>query len=148
MIQINDRSCPICSVYGPPRKLRQMRFSRSTRSLVALFTAALLLLCHGASAAQACVALFAPAGVEHSVPCHGVEGNEAPSMPSAVSMCDASAAVADPVKAPPFSIADLPLLTVLAVSHVSAPLGSIADTGVHAVCSSPPLTILHCRFVI
>src|SRR2546429_522413 len=76
--------------------MRGMRFSRSTRKIVALLAAVLLLLCQTAGAAYGC--LTSPAQ-EHDASavtalCHTAteDGESAPRQPAAASSCDASQA--------------------------------------------------------
>jgi hypothetical protein len=126
-----------------------MRLRRSSRSIVALITAVLLLLCQTAFAAQACGHDFVSTNPSTaSVPCHeGMdEGGSMPHTPAAASACDAPKAVAEAVKVPVFSITDFPALPI---AHESvAPVTRLSFTPlVRAACHSPPLTLLHCRFL-
>lgn len=115
--------------------------------VVAWIAGLLLVLCQTAFAGQACAADFARSGTTTAnAPCH--ESAEADSnIPShAASTCEAAKAVADPVKIPVFSISDVPAVIVA----IHAPIGmniSLAIQHVQAVCHSPPLTLLHCRFL-
>lgn len=123
--------------------------SRSSRSLIALITALLLLACQVAFAAEACASSMR--GMSESMaamPCHDAEGEHGSPVDQApaTSGCQAGKAVADPVKTPVFALADLPAMRVTYLERVVS--SSAARTvPAHVVCSSPPLTILHCRLL-
>ena len=128
-----------------------MALTRSSRSLVALVTAILLLLCQTAFAAQVCAHTLAPALPENSAaaPCHEVSGESTTPTQQlpASSVCEAANALPDAAKVPVFALADLPSIVV-----AYEPFAARADTTargqtVQAVCYSPPLSILHCRFL-
>jgi hypothetical protein len=131
--------------------MRAMTLSRSSRSVVALITAVLLLLCQAALAAQACGHMFVPQSPAAPVPCHeSMDG--AGSMqhtPAAVSDCDAPKAIAAAVKIPVFSVTDFPPLPLLLAYQDAEPVVRLSFTphAVPALCHSPPLNLLHCRFL-
>lgn len=128
-----------------------MRLTRSSRSTVALLTAILLLLCQTAFAANACAHSPAPASADATtnLPCHGADdsgnapGDEAP---GASGGCGVSKALADSAKIPVFASTDLPAV-IIAYPLADAAIVARAPARVSAVCASPPLTILHCRFI-
>ena len=131
--------------------MRAMALTRSTRSAVALVTAVLLLLCQIAFAAQACAHTSPPAPAEHpaAAPCHqspAESGAPAQHVP-APTACEVSKAVPDVAKVPVFALSDLPAIVVV-YEQLAMPARPVRgqDT-VHAVCYSPPLSILHCRFL-
>jgi hypothetical protein len=129
--------------------MRPMIRHRASRSLIALVTALLLLACQVAFAAEACAnSIGRTSENTAAMPCHDAadeRGSPAGQAP-AVSGCEASKAVADPVKVPVFALADLRavLVTYLQPIAVAAVTRALAP---QAVCSSPPLTILHCRLL-
>ena len=115
--------------------------------VVAWIAALLLVLCQTAFAAQACAADFArPGTTAASAPCHDAADTDSSVPAHAASACEATKAVADPVKLPAFSIADTPAI-IVAFHAPTAGNPSLAIQHVHAVCHSPPLTVLHCRFL-
>jgi hypothetical protein len=128
-----------------------MALTRASRSLVALVTAILLLLCQTAFAAQACAhaAVPAPAQSPAAAPCHDMSGGSTTptkQLPTATA-CEAAKALPDVAKVPVFALHDLPSVLV-----AYEPFAAQARLGVHAeaaqaVCYSPPLSILHCRFL-
>jgi hypothetical protein len=126
--------------------------TRSSRSLVALITALLLLMCQSAFAMQACVHTFVPATVDTiSAPCH--ETSEAPSAPekqpaAASASCEVANALPDAAaKVPVFALSDLAAVPVTYLQLPAPPRSARALQTVQAVCYSPPLSILHCRFL-
>jgi hypothetical protein len=127
-----------------------MRLSRSSRSAVAICAAVLLLLCQVAFAAQACAHDFASAAPAMAAPCHEAMGDAggASDSPGAASICEAAKAVADTSKLPIADITDFPALTVAQVG-ILTPRWSTSSPRptTTAVCHSPPLTLLHCRFL-
>jgi hypothetical protein len=125
--------------------------TRSTRSLVALITALLLLICQTAFATQACAHSFAPAPADSmSAPCHETSaesGTPEKQAPAASTGCAVANALTDVAKVPVFALSDLPAVLVTYLP-LPAPLRSTrALQTVQAVCYSPPLSILHCRFL-
>ncbi|MDB5863629.1 MAG: hypothetical protein JWO70_1435 [Betaproteobacteria bacterium] len=110
----------------------------------------LLLLCQVAFAAQACAHSFASAAPAMVAPCHEAMGDAggATDSPGAASICEASKAVADGSRLPIADITDFPALTVAQVD-ILTPRWSTSSPGptATAVCHSPPLTLLHCRFL-
>jgi hypothetical protein len=127
-----------------------MLLARKSRSVVALLTAVLLLLCQTAFAAQACAHQSARAeATAASPPCHEVaesHGSTAPHAPASVASCDLAKASADPAKVQVYAVTDLPpVLTTK--DQVVLGVSSPAQQVVHALCYSPPLSILHCRFL-
>jgi hypothetical protein len=131
--------------------MRVMRLTRSSRSTVALLTAILLLLCQTAFAANACAHGGVAASIEAmSAPCHTPEnGGSAPmhDAPDASGGCAVSQALADPAKIPVLAATDLPAVVVAYPLAADAAVHARAPARVAAVCASPPLTILHCRFL-
>lgn len=125
-----------------------MHLTRSNRALVAFFTALLLLLCQTAFAAQACAHGFASqaAGNELGAQCHD-RANDDPSGSSAATGCEASKALSEDVKVPAFAAVELPVFAVprADIGLVSQAFGPRIT---RAVCSSPPLNLLHCRFLV
>jgi hypothetical protein len=129
--------------------MNAMKLARPTRSVVALVTAIVLVLCQAVSAAQACAYPAQSARAEVS-PCH--EGHTpdlhgAPEAPAPHSACDTAKAYSESVKIPVLSIADLPVLAVVYGELPRLSLASDATQAAHAVCYSPPLTLLHCRLL-
>lgn len=129
--------------------MRRMVLSRSARSVIACVTALVLLLCQTAFAAQACVHPAAVAPVEHgaAAPCHdpagGAPANELP----APSACEAANAVPDAAKLPVLALSDL-RATPVVYEQLAAGAGSTRNAQMaQAVCHSPPLSVLHCRFL-
>jgi len=128
--------------------MRPMKLSRLSRTIVALGTATLLLLCQTAAFAQAC--LMSPtASAAAAMPCHTMseEAGDVSHQPGAPSVCDASKAVAEIAKVTVFALADIPVLVIATHDFVTR-LDSGIPRATQAVCSSPPLAVLHCRFLI
>ena len=124
-----------------------MRLNRRPRVLVAWLAALLLVMCQTAFAAQACAADLARSSTTTAVaPCHEAAEADSSIPLRAASACEATKAVADPAKIPVFGISDIPAV-VVAIYEPAAQAASLAPQHVHAVCYSPPLTILHCRFL-
>ena len=128
-----------------------MKLSRFSRTIVAIGTAALLLLCQTAALAQACLMAPAPQSKTSAaaMPCHTASdtAGDMSRLPAAPSVCDASKALSEIAKVPVFALADIPVFVI--ASHDVAPrLESGIPRAAHAVCSSPPLAVLHCRFLI
>jgi hypothetical protein len=129
--------------------MRGMRLSRPHRSAVSLVTAVLLLLCQAAFAAQACSAGFVAKQNTDIAPCHETIPNSSnvPDNPAAVSVCEASKAVAESAKHSMLAVTDLPALPVAYADFVPfAPKARPVQT-IAVVCHSPPLTALHCRYL-
>ena len=128
-----------------------MVLTRSSRSLVALVTAILLLLCQTAFAAQACAHSLAPATTDTaSAPCHEMPSNTgtpAKQAPAVASACDVAKAVADPTKLTVFAVTDLPAILLTYYYGAAPAMASLAPQTAQAVCYSPPLSILHCRLL-
>jgi len=123
--------------------------TRSTRSAVALVTALLLLFCQAAFAAQACAHTAVLAQPAETAPCHGTSehGNDgAPATPAA-NACDAGKAVGDAAKVQVLTLAELPVAAIAYGEVVPQRVRSVAPSCANAVCYSPPLSILHCRFL-
>ena len=128
--------------------MRAMTLSRKSRVSVAWLAALLLVMCQTAFAAQACAADFARTGTTTAVaPCHETAEADSHVPARAPSGCEAAQAVSDPVKIPVFDVSDITTVT-LAVYPPAVAVSSLATRHVQAVCYSPPLTILHCRFLI
>jgi hypothetical protein len=126
--------------------------TRSSRSLVALITALLLLMCQTAFAMRACAHTFVPATADTmSAPCHETsEGSSAPEKqaPAASASCEVANALPDAAaKVPVVAIGDLPAVAVTYLQLPAPPRSARALQTVQAVCYSPPLSILHCRFL-
>jgi hypothetical protein len=126
-----------------------MHLRRSTRAIIAVVTALLLLACQTAFAAQACAHGFASAESASATPCHDMAGEEStPSQQTGASSdCEAAKAVVEAVKLPAFSVADLPVVALLHYETAVVAQASSRRSTTQAVCSSPPLTLLHCRFL-
>lgn len=118
--------------------------------MVALLTAAFLLLCQTAFAAQACArSIFSELAAGSAAPCHDTayEGSTPAQEPGASSGCEISKAVAGAVKVPAFSMDALPVFALVHHESTVVRLRSSGRSTVNAVCSSPHLTLLHCRFL-
>ena len=130
--------------------MRAMRLPKSVRRAVALITAALLLLCQVAFAAQACANGIGSVGSAPAAqaPCHGVGAEDASGVPAATPSCEASNALADSAKLPIFDVTDWPAVAIARLIE-PYPLANLASApqAVNAVCHSPPLSILHCRLL-
>ena len=127
--------------------MRCMSLARSSRSVIALATALLLFLCQTAFALQAC-AHFVDAASSTSAgpPCHETANAAHTGVPLSAGACDTKA-VGDYAKVTVWTLADLPAIPVT-YSETDAPVASTgAPPVVHAVCYSPPLSILHCRLL-
>src|SRR5215208_6483019 len=123
--------------------------SRRSRSTIALVTAILLFLCQAAFAAQACAHRMSAASVESaSAPCHETADSADPPAKQAPvsSACEAAKAVPDAVKLPVVAVTDFPSLSVVYLMPASDGT-SQRDPAALAVCHSPPLNLLHCRFL-
>jgi hypothetical protein len=127
--------------------MNTMRLSRRPRVLVAWLAALLLVMCQTAFAAQACGADLARGNTTSAAPpCHEATDTDSSVPPRAASACEATKAVADPVKIPVFGISDMPAV-IVAIHEPAARVASLAPQHVQAVCYSPHLTVLHCRFL-
>jgi hypothetical protein len=127
-----------------------MGLTRSSRALVALVTAVLLLLCQTAFAAQACAHIFSGGNSSGaSAPCHEGAGNadNAPQTPAAVSVCEAAKAVGQSVEVPLIAVTDLPSLPMAPYEAIPPRQTSPFPHTAFAVCNSPPLSLLHCRLL-
>jgi hypothetical protein len=119
------------------------------RSVVALIAALLLVLCQTAFAAQAYA--HSPLPVQDSAaaaPCHEVaDDGKAPSSPTSSATCEAGKALNDIPNVHVYALAELPAVDIAYAS--AAPRGAASRTSAHAraVCHSPPLSVLHCRFL-
>lgn len=124
-----------------------MVLGRSSRSFVASLTAVLLLLCQTAFAAQACahtIKSVQPGSI--AAPCHESSAENTGTHTPAATSCEATKAVPDAAKVPVLALADLP--TMLVAYEQAARPGTLSRVQyVQAVCHSPPLSILHCRFL-
>ena len=131
--------------------MRAMIRNRSSRSLVALITALLLLMCQTAFAAQACAHGFTPAVADAmTAPCHETASDSASPekpAPAASTTCEVANALSDAAKVPVLALSDLHAVAIAYLDAPAAPRASSALQTVHAVCHSPPLSILHCRFL-
>ena len=132
-----------------------VKLSRHRQRGVALLTAVLLLLCQTAFAAAACAhtaAVLASVGEAGALPCHeniaeAATSDSAPNAASAQSACDAPKAVSQLAAFPIIAIGDMPsLLLPKSVLHVVA-VHQAAPVHDASPCSSPPFTVLHCRFL-
>ena len=126
-----------------------MRLSRPSKSIVALITAALLLLCQTAFAAQACAHSVGAQDAPGSAPCHEPAGdmNHAPVVPAAPSACDAAQAFSGVVHISVFAITDLPALALVQFEQAQPRAVATVARTANTACHPPPLTILHCRFL-
>lgn len=129
--------------------MRGMRLSRSSKSVVALLTGALLLLCQTVLAARGCQAEVAHAGVAAgALPCHiAAAGGDVPDG-SPPTPCDSAKAVGDTFKPAFAAAADLPVLSIPAhepqrTFQSFLPRLALATSG-----APPPLRLLHCRLLI
>ena len=124
-----------------------LRLSRGSRALVAWLAAVLLVMCQTAFAAQACASDLARSSTTSAAaPCHEAAEADSSVPLRGASACEATKAVADPAKIPVFGISDMPAV-IVAIYEPTAQVTSLAPRHVQAVCYSPPLTILHCRFL-
>jgi hypothetical protein len=131
-------------------KMRDMSVRHSSRSAVAFLTALLLLLCQAASAAQACVHAPVASDLAAAPPCHNVGENDhsnTPSSPASASVCDAAKAVGEATKIPVLALAQLPVIAITYSQPPAQAMRSHAPDTIRAVGYSPPLSILHCRFL-
>jgi hypothetical protein len=129
-----------------------MIFARPFRKALALFVVALLLFYQGAMAAQVCESISlpdsAPAGAS---PCHehdasGSGQQNAPgTIPSAP--CHYAQVASDSWQPNVPSVVELPPLPAPAVVLVSASQLPRQAVAFSPPCESPPLTVLHCRFL-
>jgi hypothetical protein len=131
--------------------MRVMRLTCSSRSLVAWVTAILLLLCQTAFAAQACAhtAQAAPAESLSATPCHDQSGDSTTptkQLPTA-STCESANALPDAANIPVFALTDLPSIVVAYEPFAARAGTAVRGQDVQAVCYSPPLSVLHCRFL-
>jgi hypothetical protein len=126
-----------------------MHPSGSHRTIVALITAALLLLCQTAFATQACAHSVSVAAAGSAAPCHDTasESRTPAQEPAATSGCEVSKAVAGAVKVPVFSVDASPMFALVYYAPTAVRLSTSERSTVAAVCSSPHLTLLHCRFL-
>src|SRR5689334_20946331 len=127
-----------------------MSLRRSSRSAVAVLTALLLLLCQTAFAAQACGQTHGASKTPAAMPCHESaehHSSQAPSGSDSTSVCAAGKAVGQATKSDLPAALDLPAVVITYVDTATYTGVSQAPQVVHAVCSSPPLTVLHCRFL-
>src|SRR5687767_1713469 len=128
-----------------------MVLTRRSRSLVASITAVVLLLCQAAFAAQACAHPLAAASTESSAaaPCHDAPAESptpATQLPTPT-VCATATALPDAAKVPVFALADLPAVAVGYETVETPARAGLGQQTVQAVCYSPPLSILHCRFL-
>ena len=122
--------------------------TRSSRSLVALLTALMLLLCQTAFAAQACAHTVMPEQPESvAMPCHESADGDAGEQGLASTTCDAGTALPDAAKVPLLAVTDLPAILVAYAPAAATAIRSVGAQRVQAVCHPPPLSILHCRFL-
>jgi hypothetical protein len=136
--------------------MRAMRLSRSSRSVIALVTAVLLLLCQTAFAAQACGHGFVSDNASAvSAPCYEAmdDSQSVPKDPAALSDCDAPKAIAEAVKVQVLSITDFPALQLARYEPAPVRLAWLAPHAVHAtqrtvLAAGPPKSILFCSFRI
>ena len=131
--------------------MRAMYLPRRARSVVALLTGVLLLLCQTAFAAHLCAHSSAPANTAAvTAPCHESvhdANTGAPIVPLAGSACEKGKAVGDAAKVQVYALADLPAV-VVTYSQTAAPIFAAgASEAVQTVCYSPPLSILRCRLL-
>ena len=127
-----------------------MLLTRSSRSLVAFVTAVLLLLCQTAFAAHACANTLPPSSTENSAaaPCHEAGADSTlPAQLPAPTVCEAATALPDAAKVPVFALSDLPSIVVAYEPFAADAAPAARQQTVQAVCHSPPLSILHCRFL-
>ena len=124
-----------------------MRLGRRQRVLTAWLAALLLVMCQTAFAAQACASDLARSSTTSAAaPCHEAAEADSSVPLRGAGACEATKAVADPAKIPVFGISDMPAV-IVAIYEPAARVTSLAPRHVQAVCYSPPLTILHCRFL-
>jgi hypothetical protein len=126
-----------------------MSLKRSTRSPLALITALLLLLCQTAFAAQACARSFANAQGDAPPACDESAGHaqdHRKSSSTAADVCPSGKAIGAAAKVEVHSLTELPAITV-SYSDAIAVVTASATPAVPAFCHSPPLTVLHCRFL-
>jgi hypothetical protein len=113
--------------------------------------AMLLLLCQTVFAAQACAHALAATSPEPAAvaPCHqdiADTSHDVPAHSEAGTACEAAKATGDGARLPIYTLADLPATTI-AYTEAQMPVAAFgAPAIVQAVCFSPPLGVLHCRF--
>jgi hypothetical protein len=128
--------------------MQRMKRGRSTRAVVALLTAALLLLCQSAAAARACqVGAVSEDVAAGAAPCHLASDGELPHQ-SRPSPCDSAQPASDTFKPTVSLAADLPALTapVRQPAKIVESFSCIVAPG--ASGAPPPLRLLHCRLLI
>jgi hypothetical protein len=126
-----------------------MRLKRTARAVVAVITAILLSACQTAFAVHAC-ADGTPSSLGASpTPCHDIGLDETgPAQKTAANTdCGAPLAVAEAAHVPTFGITDLPVVAIVRYATAVAAITSPPAETTQAVCSSPPLSVLHCRFL-
>jgi hypothetical protein len=124
---------------------------RSNRRTIALLTAFLLLLCQAAFAAQLCAQQVAARADATFPSCHHAgepENSTVPPTENSGGGCEAPALTGHAIDLPVLAVTGLPPLfidsTAFATAVARAPDARLAE--VH--CRPPPLSILHCRFLI
>ena len=124
---------------------------RSKRRMIATVTALLLLLCQVAFAAEICaqqVAAHADAAV---APCHHVHDGEGSTLPPTETSgggCEAPALTGHAVDPPILAVTALPALLIDAPALASETARAPTARALEVHCRPPPLSILHCRFLI
>lgn len=127
----------------------RMRLSRAPRAVIALFTAVLLLLCQAAFALQVCHGNAARQDISAAGPCQtGIdEGDFGSHLPKPPETCQVAKAFAEPLKIPVLATVDLPVMAVHYDERAIARQPQYRSHAIQAACHSPPLTLLHCRFL-
>jgi hypothetical protein len=128
-----------------------MMLRRSNTRTIALVTALLLLLCQAAFAAQIC-AQQAAARVDGTGPsCHHAADSQDSTVPATATSgggCEAPALTGHAVDMPLLAVTALPALLIY-TEPMAAALGRARDVlALEPHCRPPPLSILHCRFLI
>lgn len=126
-----------------------MTLRRSSKRLIALLTALLMLLCQTAFAVTYPQPLSRGEPVVDSAPCHASARSVDTSSdaPSRSSGCEAAKAVFENLKPPILGVTDLPALLLPAADIVEPRVVSLATPETHNACSSPPLILVHCRLL-
>lgn len=125
-----------------------MPLARRSRAFVAIVTAVLVLLCQTAYAARSCAPAAPAPDAAATAPCHGDAGTAPePSPRAAHGVCEAAKATAEAAKIHIYAPGELPAMAVAYSGAAAATDPVRASQPLHAVCYSPPLTLLHCRLL-
>jgi hypothetical protein len=128
-----------------------MMLGRSNRRMIAMVTALLLLLCQVAFAAEICAQQVAAHADSAVAPCHHVGDGEGSTVPPAETSgggCEAPALTGHAIDLPILAVTAFPALLIDAPALAPATARASAAPAVEVHCRPPPLSILHCRFLI